>query len=193
LANCFPLKIESLKARDIEKRLIELEQAQLIRLYTVDGRRYGHFVTWGKHQRVYKDVDAKFPEPPADCGDSPQNAAKCGSYSDSGSDSDSDSDTDLDTDGVSALEGFKQFWMAYPRKKAKGTAEKAWKNLQPDNELQHAILTALEQAKLSAEWVKEGGQFIPYPATWLNAKRWLDEHTSSGNADWKANLISVGE
>jgi hypothetical protein len=27
----------------------------------------------------------------------------------------------------------------------------------------------------SAEWTKDGGQFIPHPATWLNQKRWEDE------------------
>ena len=27
----------------------------------------------------------------------------------------------------------------------------------------------------SDEWKRDGGRFIPHPATWLNGKRWEDE------------------
>ena len=37
------------------------------------------------------------------------------------------------------------------------------------------LLEALEKQKKSAQWVKDGGVFIPHPATWLNGKRWEDE------------------
>jgi len=30
-------------------------------------------------------------------------------------------------------------------------------------------------AKKSPEWTKDNGKYIPYPATWLNAKGWEDE------------------
>jgi hypothetical protein len=33
----------------------------------------------------------------------------------------------------------------------------------------------VEQAKQSEDWIKENGKYIPHPATWLNAKGWLDE------------------
>jgi hypothetical protein len=29
--------------------------------------------------------------------------------------------------------------------------------------------------KNSQQWTKDGGQFIPMPATWLNGRRWEDE------------------
>lgn len=70
---------------------------------------------------------------------------------------------------------FSAFWSAYPRKKSKGQAEKVWKRLSPDGALQGLILAAVERAKASADWQREGGKFIPYPATWLNAKGWEDE------------------
>lgn len=72
-------------------------------------------------------------------------------------------------------EGFCRFWAAYPKKKSKGDAEKAWGKIKPDEQLTARIIAAVEQAKTQTEWRKEGGQFIPYPATWLNAKRWEDE------------------
>ena len=70
---------------------------------------------------------------------------------------------------------FGVFWEQYPKKKAKGEAEKIWKRLAPDEELVGQIMEGLERAKRSRDWLKDGGQFIPFPTTWLNQKRWLDE------------------
>ena len=74
-----------------------------------------------------------------------------------------------------AHEGFDSFWKAYPKKKSKGQAEKAWIKIKPTKELTQTILSAIERAKTSDEWFKDNGQFIPYPASWLNAKGWEDE------------------
>lgn len=72
---------------------------------------------------------------------------------------------------------FDTFWAAYPRRVAKAEAQKAWTKLKIDNDpvLQALILTAIEKQKEGADWRKEDGQFIPHPATWLRAGRWLDE------------------
>lgn len=72
--------------------------------------------------------------------------------------------------------GFDDFWRAYPKKKSKGQAEIAWAALRPSEQLQDLIVTALEQAKASDDWRRDGGTFIPYPATWLRAKGWEDSH-----------------
>jgi hypothetical protein len=37
------------------------------------------------------------------------------------------------------------------------------------------MLLAIERAKTSKDWTKDGGQYIPYPATWLRAKGWEDD------------------
>ena len=50
------------------------------------------------------------------------------------------------------------------------------------------LLSALEQHKKSPQWTKDGGQFIPYPATWLNGKRWKDQVCTSGKQDGKRKL-----
>lgn len=73
------------------------------------------------------------------------------------------------------LAHFEQFWNGYPKKKNKGQAEKVWSKLKPDQDLLETILKKIEQAKRSKEWLKDNGQYIPYPATWLNAKGWEDE------------------
>lgn len=71
---------------------------------------------------------------------------------------------------------FGKFWSAYPRKVAKPHAMRTWVKLKiGDGELQ-AVLSAVEAAKKSdPQWNRDGGQFIPHPATWLNDRRWEDE------------------
>lgn len=71
---------------------------------------------------------------------------------------------------------FDRFWSIYPKKRGKGEAEKVWAKLHPDDALVGAMVSKIEQAKRTPDWMKEGGQFIPYPATWLNAKGWEDEY-----------------
>lgn len=70
---------------------------------------------------------------------------------------------------------FEQFWAAYPKKRSKGAARKAWDKLHVDSTMLATILQAIQWAKQSDDWQKDGGQYIPYPATWLNAEGWEDE------------------
>ena len=71
---------------------------------------------------------------------------------------------------------FAMFWEAYPKKRAKNAAFKSWGKINPDDQLLQTILTKVGQARASPDWQKDGGQFIPHPATWLNAGGWLDEY-----------------
>ena len=70
---------------------------------------------------------------------------------------------------------FNQFWTAYPKHIAKQSAVKAFEKLKPDEKLLEAMLKAIAMQKESKQWEKDGGAFIPYPATWLNQRRWEDE------------------
>lgn len=69
---------------------------------------------------------------------------------------------------------FDQFWSAYPTKVGKEAARKAWGRAKQKPSLE-TILQALTKQKTSARWTKEGGQYIPNPATWINQGRWADE------------------
>ena len=72
---------------------------------------------------------------------------------------------------------FKRFWGSYPRKVQKIDARRAFAKLNPDDELLGAIIKAVEASKGSKDWTDGGGAFIPYPATYLNGRRWEDEPT----------------
>lgn len=68
-------------------------------------------------------------------------------------------------------ENFHKFWEAYPKKKSKGDAEKAWVMI--DDLSQCDIIEAAK--RLSAVFKDKDITFCPYPATWLRAKGWEDE------------------
>jgi DNA-binding transcriptional MocR family regulator len=70
---------------------------------------------------------------------------------------------------------FEQFWSAYPKKKAKKAAHKAFKNAK-DKPSVVGMIAAIEAQKRSREWI-EG--YIPNPATWLNGGSWDDETQTS--------------
>ncbi|MFF9270464.1 hypothetical protein [Streptomyces rochei] len=71
--------------------------------------------------------------------------------------------------------GFEEFWAAYPRKVAKGTARGAWaKAMKRGVSAQHITAAATRAA---AQWRAAHTElrFIPHPATWLNGERYDDE------------------
>ncbi len=69
--------------------------------------------------------------------------------------------------------GFAEFWLAYPKKVGKGAAETAWKKHRPPLDV---CVQAIASASSSHDWTKDGGQFVPNPATWINQRRWEDGH-----------------
>lgn len=70
--------------------------------------------------------------------------------------------------------GFEGFWKAYPNKKVKSTALKAWNKIRPDDTLLQTILRDVERRK-NGEWKDKDKQYIPHPTTYLNQRRWEDE------------------
>lgn len=76
---------------------------------------------------------------------------------------------------------FEKFWALFPKKVGKGFARKAWDKINPDDKLFERIKIAIALQEKSEQWQKDGGQFIPNPATWLNQERWEDEVTKIKN------------
>ncbi|KQP39666.1 hypothetical protein ASF44_08000 [Pseudorhodoferax sp. Leaf274] len=76
--------------------------------------------------------------------------------------------------GEGVVDDFQQFWDAYPRREARGSAERAWRRLNPSPAAAANILAALALQRQSAAWQREGGRFVPMPAKWLRNRRWAD-------------------
>lgn len=77
---------------------------------------------------------------------------------------------------------FERAWAAYPRKVGKGAAWKAWVMLRPTAQLAELIIAKVALYKGTAQWKKDGGQFIPHMATFLNQRRFDDDPESGGSA-----------
>jgi len=72
-------------------------------------------------------------------------------------------------------EDFIAFWKAYPKRTGKGAAWKAWQKTKRERPALAVILKAIEQQSGGSGWLRDGGAYIPNPATWLNQLRWEDE------------------
>lgn len=84
-----------------------------------------------------------------------------------------DTPSDDGRDGADYL--FNIFWSHYPRKVKKFDAKKAFKKIKRPSETVEKIIFALAWQKESYDWTKDGGRYIPYPATYLNGGQWEDE------------------
>jgi ribosomal protein L37AE/L43A len=70
---------------------------------------------------------------------------------------------------------FEQFWQVYPRKCAKGDARKAWKQTAGIRPPIGELVKKVYAARASKQWLKDEGEYIPYPASYLRGERWEDE------------------
>lgn len=175
----FPLR-ESVTQKNIDTALHSLASKNCVSLYSVDGRPYFCFPTWSEHQRV-RTCKPKYPGPEnADrdprhagaCDNSPQFAADCGLnpiQSESNPNPNQNPNPNARARGDGA---FDRFWAEYPKKVGKGQAQKAFFKISVPVE---ALIEAVQRQKNSVQWKKDGGQYIPNPATWLNQKRWEDD------------------
>lgn len=68
---------------------------------------------------------------------------------------------------------FEIFWEAYPKKLGKKKARTAWIRARGAAHLGE-VLASLQDWKQTTDWQKENGQYIPYPATWLNGDLWKE-------------------
>jgi len=70
---------------------------------------------------------------------------------------------------------FDLFWLNYPNKKGKEAAKKAWRKIKEPLKVIERMKVTLPLQSQSEAWIKNNGQFIPHPATYLNQGRWEDE------------------
>jgi hypothetical protein len=67
---------------------------------------------------------------------------------------------------------FARFWAVYPKKQNKADAKKAWRQTEMIRPSIEVVLKAVINEKSSNKWRKDGGDYIPLPATWLRAEGW---------------------
>ena len=80
---------------------------------------------------------------------------------------------------------FETFWQAYPRKKAKRAAWKAWKAAVKRTDPETIITAAKAEARRPCEL-----KYRKYPASWLNADAWEDEPDQQSAANMQPPGLS---
>jgi len=108
------------------------------------------------------------------------------------------------------LKEFEPFWSAYPNKKGKEAARRAWAKARKDGRILplvdvgkrafvegwitvDAVVEHVQQrAETDRDWLKEDGQYIPHASTFLNQSRWTDSWKPSkrsrhdpGASEWE--------
>ena len=176
----FPLK-DNVTAKAVKDGINKLASIGLVRMYECDGKPYLCLPTWNDHQSV-RAKRSKYPAPDDGvntheiiCNQANANVPVIQSESNTISESKSNAISVRET----REEAFEKFWSAYPRKEGKQSAKKSFEKVTVSVDV---LLAAIEQQKKSVQWSKDNGQFIPYPATWLNGKRWEDQVIVAGNA-----------
>ena len=179
---CYPLR-ERLTLKAIQDALLKLARVGCVKLYEVDGKPYLHIPTWEVYQQV-RAKRSKFPEP--DTNDNHMTAHDSNGYHMISHDitcsrnpiqsnpNPNQSESNPNPNPIQIYGGFDEFWQAYPKKVKKPDAEKAWKQVEGCKHVAE-IIAAVQESKKSASWGKDGGQYIPYPASWLRGRRWEDE------------------
>lgn len=186
---------------DADKALDRLSAKGFIRRYVAEGQKVIQVVKFAEHQAPHvREKGSALPEQSLECAEiepSPEEevtehnlgSAKASPRSPDSLIPDSLIPDSLQTpcapsvrdEGPSSDELFAKFYKLYPNKKGKANAVKAWKKLKLTDDLINQIFDGLARYCVSADWLKDGGQFVPHPASWLNGKRWEDEVKPAGN------------
>lgn len=85
---------------------------------------------------------------------------------------------------------FLRFWAAWPsspRKQSRGPCWERWRKADLD-QVAEQILAHAEAMKLSMDWRKDGGAFIPAPLVYLNQRRWEGADLSEPANDRKVAM-----
>ena len=175
-AKCFPLKIDQVKDKDINKWLQSLIDVGLIMVYEVNSKQYLQMMTWQKHQQR-RAKHSKYPSPEIgtewddiNCNQLQSNVPE-----------------ESRNRGIEKRECedlFEHLWKLYPRKKGKGNVSDTQKKRLYDIGKEH-MERCIHRFKNDME--KEGRPIdkYPYGSTFFNSGYidYLDENYEPQHKD----------
>jgi hypothetical protein len=144
---------ETVRAKRAEAR----ERMRRVR----ENRQNGSQVVRANTERTDSERHAKFAQPPAPSVLTEHSNARAARS---------------ERDPAEADPDFERFWDAYPRKRAKGAARKAWAKAAKTTDPDLIIKAAHEYAHQRKH---QDTRYTAHPATWLNAECWTDQPETS--------------
>lgn len=181
-SSLYPLRVDRVREADIARWIAACEKAGVIALYYHDGKPYLQMLD----TRWSARSEAKYPMPTENsCAQMVATAPVFG---------DGVEDVVVTPKAPKGLDvRFDVFWKAYPSKVGKDAARKAFEKRKVDDDLLAKMVAAIKLQAASEKWRKDGGQFIPNPATWINQGRWQDGADSDGGVStaWHETRVGV--
>ncbi|MGD9991112.1 hypothetical protein [Pseudonocardia sp.] len=191
-ADLFALEDDQKEVRDyVREGLATLSRGLLIARYMIDNKRYLYITGWSKHQRIDRPGKPRFPQPPPDWV--PPTSEDLPVAESIATPSREDRETPATGTGEQGNRGtaeklsrtaaasrtpnpandaaFAEFWDAYPRRKDKQEARKAFDAVMR-KKVDPARLIAAAKAYAATE---PDEQYVKYPATWLRAGSYDNE------------------
>lgn len=148
---------------DVDMLGSELTDAGLVVLYEADGKTYAEIPSFTKHQIINnREAESLIPARVKHASTT-RSSGKEGRKGKEGNDASSNASL------------FETFWEAYPKKVGKDAARKSFEKRKPAEPLLEKMLEAIRRQAQSDQWLRDGGQYVPNPATWLNQGRFDDE------------------
>lgn len=178
-AQIFPRDAD-IEVKDVETWLQEIVDNKLVVRYEVDDEAYLAHPNWTKYQTLRSDRkrDSNIPQPP-DGLMTTNGQPDVGQVTAEGKVGEDKKRKEKGASAQDIKNAFENFWGDYPNKTAKKKAEQIFTRILKEAKdpvlLTGEIMIGLMRAKKSSQWMKDGGQFIPHPTTWLNQERWNDE------------------
>lgn len=168
---------------------LQLAAANLVMFYELNGRRYVQITQWNERARgpskwpdpkLSQVVESQAPQRTAANRSEPQrddvlplpNPASLAIVPSPSHRPETTSLAHLDGERES---DFEKFWKAYPKKKKKDDALKVFNRKKSKMPSIEKVIFAIQIQKKSNDWTRDEGQFIPYPASWLNGGSWDDQ------------------
>ena len=173
-SKCFPLKVDQVKDKDIEKWLKELVNIGLVCIYCVDNKPYLYFVNWDKHQQK-RAKHSKYPAP--DDGLISDDVI-CNQAITNSSEKRETRNEKRETADVL----FEKLWKEYPRKMGKGQVSDS-KKLELYKIGEDVMFKCLKRFKKQMENENRPIEKYQYGSTFFNSGYidYLDENYSPNN------------
>jgi len=171
----------------VESLVAELTEAGLIRLYQIDGAKFGDIPSFARHQVINnREASSSFPPHVPDASLTRESGVSVeGRKGREGK----EGTPPVAPKGAGYSEDFERFWEAYPEKIGKKAAWRAWEKAADRPDLP-SILAAIKTYIAT----KPVDRNYAHPSTWINEGRWLDrpaDHAPQGAAKPGENQWTV--
>lgn len=166
-AKCYPLRLDKVKDRDIEKYLNELCKQNLIFIYEYAGRKYLKYTTWLNHQQK-RASKSKYPTPDMEGVTLISNDIKNNQKISNVPVFENEFDNDIRkrTSKKDVDNFFEIIWKLYPRKEGKGSISDKQKETLYEiglEEMTRAInryKQKLKNENIEKKYIKQGSTFL---------------------------------